>query len=148
MGGVSINRQELRTKVRLVVDALVLEKGFVSPLDVFLRLGKITPKLVEEWRFGRVPYLERVLHGNLSQFSYIISLIREKAREVGWKPSYTAYMRWGKGPKQPLRFSKSGDRNIELHYATHFVPDKPKAPPRLPLSREIRQQNGQEGESG
>lgn len=119
-----MNRQELRKKVRHTVDALILDKGFVSPLDLFLRLGKISPMLIEEWRHGRVPYLERALHGNLAQFSFIMSSLREKAREVDLKPSYTAYMRQGKGPKQPLRFSKSGDPNIELHYATHFVPNK------------------------
>lgn len=138
-----MNRQELRAKVRRIVDDLVSEKGFVSPLDIFLRLEKITPKLVEEWRFGRIPYLERVLHGNLSQFSFIMLLLREKARESDLKPSYTAYMRWGKGSKRPLRFSKSGDPNVELHYATHFVPNKPKAPPQLPHGN---LQNGQGGE--
>ncbi|ETT72314.1 hypothetical protein C173_14790 [Paenibacillus sp. FSL R7-277] len=123
-----MNRLELRTKVRHVVNEIVSEKGFVSPLDVFLRIGKITSKLVEEWRFGRVPYLERVLQGNLSQFSFIMSLLRENARELHLKPSYTAYMRWGKGPKRPLRFSKSGDPNVEKHYATHYVPAKQEVP--------------------
>ncbi|MNB87800.1 hypothetical protein D3C81_1319080 [compost metagenome] len=120
-----MNRLEMRTKVRRTVNDLVLEKGFVSPLDVFLRLGKVTPKQVEEWRYGRVPCLERVLHGNLSQFSFIMLSVREKARELELRPSHTAYMRWGKGPKRPLRFSKSGDPNIELHYATHFLPNTP-----------------------
>ncbi|MNC18209.1 hypothetical protein D3C75_661060 [compost metagenome] len=119
-----MNRQDLRKKVRLAVDALISEKGFVSPLDVFVRLGKIAPGMVEEWYCGRVPYLERVLHGNLAQFSFIMSALREKARETDLRPSYTAYMKRGKGPKQPLRFSKSGDPNIEQHYATHFVPNK------------------------
>lgn len=121
-----MNRLELRKKVHGIVNDLISEKSVVSPLDVFLRLGIITPKLVEEWRFGRVPYLERVLHGNLSQFSYIMSLLRGKARELDLNPSYTAYMRWGKGPKRPLRFSKSGDHNIETSYATHYVLKKPK----------------------
>ena len=128
-----MNRQELRVKVRRAVDELVLEKGVVSPLDVFLRLGKITPKLVEEWRFGRVAYLERVLYGNLSQFSYIMSTIRVKARELDLNQSYTSYARCGKGPRQPLRFSKSSDPKIERYYATHFVMDKKKGMLQLPL---------------
>jgi hypothetical protein len=139
-----MNRQELRSKVRRMVDDLVVDRGFISPLDVFLRLGIITPKLVEEWRFGRVPYLERVLRGNLSQFSFIMSTLREKAREGNLKSSYTAYMRWGKGPKQVLRFSKSGDPNVERHYATHFVLSKPKEPQPSPPGN--LQQNGHGGE--
>ena len=130
-----MNRLEIRTKVRRRVNDLVSEKGFVSPLDVFLRLGTISSKLVEEWRYGRVPYLERVLHGNLSQFSFIMLSLREKARELNLRPSYTAYTSWGKGPKRQLRFSKSGNPNIEISYATHYVLNKPKAPPELPLPR-------------
>jgi hypothetical protein len=141
-----MNRQELRSKVRRVVDELVEDKGFISPLEVFLKLGTITPKLVEEWRFGRVPYLERVLHGNLSQFSFIMSTLREIARERNWKPSYTAYMRWGKGSKQLLRFSKSGDPNVEQCYATHFVLGKPKGLQRLVEPLGSLQKNGYEGE--
>ena len=30
-------------------------------------------------------------------------------------------MRWGKGPKQRLRFTKTGDPTLEEAYATHFV---------------------------
>jgi hypothetical protein len=116
-----MNRQELHKKVRHNVHQLVHEKGYASPLDLFIKMGKISPKLVEEWRFGRIPYLERVLQGNLGQFSFIMAKFRETARELDLKESYTAYMRWGKGPKQPLRFSKSGDPNVEKHYSTHFV---------------------------
>ncbi len=34
---------------------------------------------------------------------------------------WTAYMRWGKGPKQRLQFTKTGDPKLEEAYATHFV---------------------------
>ncbi|WP_082927420.1 hypothetical protein [Paenibacillus oryzisoli] len=67
-----MNRQDLQKKVRHTVHQLAWEKGFVSPLDLFLKMDKISPKLVEEWRFGRVPYLEKVLLGNLGQFSFIM----------------------------------------------------------------------------
>jgi hypothetical protein len=120
-----LNRQELHKKVRHFVQQLTHEKGFVSPLELFIKLEKVSPKLVEEWRFGRVPYLEKVLHGNLAQFSFIMAKLRETAREMDLKESYTAYMKWGKGPKQSLRFSKSGDANIEKHYSTHYVKIKP-----------------------
>ena len=37
------------------------------------------------------------------------------------KPSWTSYNKYGKGPKQKLRFSKSGNEIIENTYSTHFV---------------------------
>lgn len=100
---------------------LIWEKGYASPLDLFLKMEKVSPKLVEEWRLGRVPYLERVLHGNLGQFSFIMKEFRKTAREINLKESYTAYMSWGKGSKRPLRFSKSGNDQVERHYSTHYV---------------------------
>jgi hypothetical protein len=47
----------------------------------------------------------------------------------------TVYVRRGKGPKQRLRFTKSGDPNLEEAYARHFVwpgkgPFHPPAPTR------------------
>jgi hypothetical protein len=121
-----MNRQELHKKVRHTMLQLIHEKGYASPLDLFVKLEMISPELVEEWRFGRVPYLERILHGNLAQFSFILAKFRKTAREMGLKESYTAYMKWGKGTKQLLRFSKSGDIKVERHYSTHFVAKKPK----------------------
>lgn len=124
-----------------MVHQLIWEKGYASTLDLFLKMEKISPKLVEEWRFGRVPYLERVLHGNLGQFSFIMKEFRKTAREMYLKESYKAYMSWGKGPKRPLRFSKSGDSQVEKHYATYYVqPPKPEQAQLKPASEGFNQQ--------
>jgi hypothetical protein len=59
---------------------------------------------LENWRFGRVPNLERVIHCNLEKAERILRLLRFHAEARGLKPSRTYYRRWGKGPKQELRF--------------------------------------------
>ncbi len=136
-----MNRQELQKKVRHTVYQLIWEKGYASPLDLFLKMEKISPKLIEEWRFGRVPYLERVLHGNLAQMSFIMKELRKTAKEMDLKESYTAYMSWGKGRKRPLRFSKSGDSQVERFYSTHYVkPPKVERMELKPLLEGINQQ--------
>lgn len=117
---------------------LIWEKGYASPLDLFLKMEKISPKLVEEWRFGRVPFLERALHGNLGQFSFIMKEFQKTAREMNLKESYTTYMSWGKGKKRLLRFSKSGDYQVERHYSTHYVkPTKPEQAQLKPLQGDL-----------
>ena len=40
---------------------------------------------------------------------------------MNFEPSLTVYNKYGKGSKQKLRFSKSGDFNIEKAYSTHFL---------------------------
>jgi hypothetical protein len=47
-----MNRQVLDKNIHHFTHQLVQEKGYASPLDLFLKLRKISPKLVEEWRFG------------------------------------------------------------------------------------------------
>lgn len=116
-----MNRQELQKKVRYTVHQMIREKGYASPLDLLLKMEKIPSKLVEEWRFGRVPYLERVLQGNLSQLNFILTIFHETARDLELKESLSAYVSWGKGPKRPLRFSRSGNIYTEQLYSTHYV---------------------------
>lgn len=68
-----------------------------------------------------MPYLERVIEYNLFRLSRLLRILRFHAHDPDLKPSATAYMRYGKGAKRPLRFSKTGDARIRAAYSTHFV---------------------------
>lgn len=120
-----MNRVELKGKLHAVMGQLLVEKNYISPLDVLLRMGIVSAKECEDWRFGRVPYLEKVCRMNLSALSYLMSEIQAYARGAGLKASPTVYLKWGgKGEKLPLRFSKSGNPKVEAAYATHYVRKK------------------------
>ncbi|AIF42234.1 hypothetical protein [Virgibacillus sp. SK37] len=106
-------------RVRRFAAELIQEKGYVSPVDLFVKMETLTPKQVEEWRFKRIPYLERVTNGNLSKLNFILKSLRAFAKEQNLKPSITVYKSWGKGPKKQLRFSKSGAPHMEELYSTH-----------------------------
>ena len=82
-------------------------------------------------------YLERVIHCNLSRLSRLLRILRFHAHDLNLKPSLTAYMRWGTGAKQSLRFTKTGDPGLEKSYATHLVrPDKGLLHPPSPIGHE------------
>jgi hypothetical protein len=68
--------------------------------------------------------LERVCKVNLKKLSTINKTIRDCAAKQALKPSWTDYRKWGKGENRRLRFSKSGDENIERSYATHYIGKK------------------------
>ena len=75
-------------------------------------------------------------HG-LHRLSRILRILRFHAHDVKLVLSVTAYMRWGKGPKQRLRFTKTGEPNLEEAYARHFVwPGK--GPFHAPTPKETR----------
>ncbi len=116
-----MNRTELKKKIRVSSIDLLEKKGYVSSADLLIELGFLSLEDYENWRFGRVPYLEKVCRGNLKKLSFIIKELKIFSREKGLKPSWTAYNKWGKGPKKRLQFSKSGDSIIEKGYATHYV---------------------------
>lgn len=111
----------LYPRVVQAVEKLLAKGNVVTPVDVLINVGLLDPKRLEDWRFGRAPCLERVVITNLQQLSLILRILRYYAHDMGLKPSRTAYMRWGKGRKRRLRFTKTGHAPLEEAYSTHFV---------------------------
>ena len=86
-----MNEKELIGKVHSAVYHQCQRRGYAAPVDVLMEVGVLPKQKYEDWRFGRVDYLERVCTVK---------------------------------PVVPLRFSKSGNPEIEKWYATHFVDTK------------------------
>jgi Fe-S-cluster containining protein len=107
--------------VRRAFAEVLRRQGYVSVVDVLVEMRRLRPASLEDWRFGRIPYLERVVEGSLAKLSLIGREIRKVARAQGLSPSLTVYRRWGRGPRRTLRFSKSGLPSIEQAYSTHWV---------------------------
>jgi hypothetical protein len=108
-------------KIVKAVDAELRSRNFVTPIEVCISMGLLERHDVEAWRAGRIPYLEQVVGCNLSKASRILRILRFHAHDLNLKPSMTVYKRKTAGGKIPLRFSKSGEKNIEEAYARHFV---------------------------
>jgi hypothetical protein len=108
-------------RIERVVADLLAKGNVVTPVEVLIGMGLLRPDHLNDWRCGRVPYLERVIECNLIRLSRLLRILRFHAHDLDLKPSATVYMRYGKGPKQRLRFSKTGDTRIEAAYSTHFV---------------------------
>lgn len=100
------------------------EKGYICFVDILIRMDKLTKRDYEAWRCRKVPYLEKVIKVNLVKVAHMLRTLQQNAKKGGLLASKTSYLSWGKGSKEPLRFSKSGDPNIEEAYSTHF--HKPK----------------------
>ena len=116
-----MNDAELKRKVCNAMYEQCKARGYAAPVDVLMDIGVLDKKKYEDWRFGRVYCLERVCQTNLSKLSTALHEMRSYAAKTGLKPSFTFYKQWGAKRTIPLRFSKSGNENIEKAYATHFV---------------------------
>jgi hypothetical protein len=116
-----MNNEDLDKEVKRLVHLNRYEKGYVCSVDILLQLDYLTKKNYEDWRLGRVDYLEKVCNINLSKLTLINKLIRKYSTELDLKSSWTEYNQFGKGIKRRLRFSKSGDKTIEDRYASHYI---------------------------
>ncbi|MGZ8484033.1 MAG: hypothetical protein ACXW6R_08885 [Candidatus Binatia bacterium] len=103
------------------VDAELQAKNFVTPVGVLTSMELLAKGDVENWRAGRIAYLEQVVGCNLAKASRILRILRFHAHDLNLKPSMTVYKRKTAGGKILLRFSKSGEKNLEEAYARHFV---------------------------
>ena len=120
----SLNRNDLIKQMNEASEKVLREKGYICFVDILIRVGKLTTEDYEAWRSRKVPYLEGVIKVNLMKLNHMLKTLRQNAKKGGLLVSKAAYMSYGKGPRTPLRFSKSGDPNIEEAYSTHFY--KPK----------------------
>lgn len=120
MGVMSKQRQSLEDRVERAAASALEDKQFVTAIDVLGGLGWLPQARVDEWRQGRLEYLERGVQANLHKVSRAMHHFRGWAAAGGLTPSETAYI--ARTPdRRPLRFSASGDPGIELAYRTHWV---------------------------
>lgn len=137
VGVANFRDDRLYPKIERAVASILAKGKVVAPVEVLIVMGLLKPDDFEAWRRGRIPYLERVIGCNLARLSRLLRILRFHAHELKLMPSGTAYLRWGKGPKQPLRFTKTGDAQLEKACTTHFVwPGK--GPFHPPISNENR----------
>lgn len=113
-------QSNLRRRVVRAAEAALTERKFVTAIDVLVGVGWLEPRRVDEWRQGRVPYLEAAVIANLGKISTAMKEFRRWAQMRGLMPSETAYVARSRS-RHPLRFSKSGDPQIERAYRTHWV---------------------------
>ena len=110
----------LERPVLSAANAALDRNGFVAPIDVLTGLGWLRTEHAEAWRRGRVPYLERVTVASLGKLSRALRILRRWAQQRGLQPRETVYVSWTKS-RHRLRFTKTGDQNLERVYRTHWI---------------------------
>jgi len=114
-------KDPLYPKVARAVEQILARGKVVAAVDVLIHMNVLAPERLEDWRRGRVPYLERVIEGNLTRLGRFLRILGFHAHELNLVPSMTVYTSWGKGARRQLRFTKTGHRKIEEAYSRHFV---------------------------
>ena len=108
-------------RVEESVLAILASSKFVAPVDVLVGMKALRSEDLAAWRLGRIPFLEQVIAGNLARLRRFLRILGFYCHELNLQASSTAYVKWGKGPRILLRFTKTGDARLEHIYARHFV---------------------------
>ena len=82
-----MNNVDLEKEVKRLVNSNRYGKGYVCAVDVLLQLGYHTKDDYEDWRFGRIDYLEKVCKVNLGKLTFINKLIGKYSSELDLKSS-------------------------------------------------------------
>jgi hypothetical protein len=114
------NMKQLQQRVERAAEAALAQEKYVCPIDVLVGIGWLQQPVLDQWRQGRIPSLERGVEVNLHKVSTAMHLFRSWAIRRRLVPSETAYLARNRGG-QPLRFSVSGQEGIERAYRTHWV---------------------------
>lgn len=119
-----MNDGELKHKVNVAMFELMKSTGIIAPVDVLMSIGVLSKVDYEKWRHGKIDCLERVCKINLRKLSTVMREMRAFAKKNELKASWTYYHGWAGNKKSKLRFSMSGNENIERSYATHYISHK------------------------
>lgn len=112
------NLTDIKKRVVQTAETVLCKQQYVSPIDIFIGIGWLQPIHVQDWRKGKIPYLEKVIQGDLGKISFAMKCFRKWATEKKLKPSKTVYLLRTKSPQKEAVFSKSGNFNIEKAYIT------------------------------
>lgn len=115
------NRRDIEKCVIQTAETVLYRQQYVSPVDIFVGLGWLQPVHVQEWRKGRILYLEKVIQCNLGKISFVMKCFGKWARGKNLESSQIIYLLRTKGPHREAVFSKSGNPSIEKAYRTHYV---------------------------
>lgn len=96
----SFRRDPMYPQVERAVAAILASSKVVAPVDVIVQLGWLSTADLENWRFGRVPYLERVIRCNLTRLSRFLRILGFHCHELNLTASQTAYVKWARAGRQ------------------------------------------------
>jgi hypothetical protein len=100
---------KLTARVERAAGKVLARDSMITYPELFIEMGILDRRDLEQWYKGRVPYLERVIQSNLTKLARIQTAIRMYGREHGLKRSL-------RGAKRGRRYSKTGCPFVEEEY--------------------------------
>ena len=86
-------------KISRAVEMILAKDKVVRPVDVLVGMHLLSRDDLDAWRFGRVPYLEKVIDCNLTRLSRLLRILRFHVHDLN---RVIAFHRWLEGTGQDV----------------------------------------------
>lgn len=114
------DRGTLAERIADAAEAALAAQAYVCCVDVMERIGWLYPDAAKRWRIGQIECLEDATQANPSRISEAMQLFQAWAEAKGLIANETPYV--ARTPqREALRFSRSGDAEVERSYRTHWL---------------------------
>ncbi|WP_121161121.1 DUF2293 domain-containing protein [Micromonospora pisi] len=111
---------KLERRVVAAAQAALTRHRYVTPLALLSALGWLPGDVVDRWRQGRIPELERGAAVSPSRLLEALEIFVRWARVEGLSPGEVDYLAATRD-RRPLRFTTGGDPEVERAYRTHWT---------------------------
>jgi hypothetical protein len=118
--GRRLTKPSLATRVVSAAEAALAEQQYASFVDVLIGLGWLHPVHIDQWRKGRLAYLEQILSIGADRVDSARRIFEDWVAQRGLVPSETPYVSASRD-RRPLRFTEDGDEAAERAYRTHWA---------------------------
>jgi hypothetical protein len=117
------NKRPLVERVHEAAEAALARQKYVSLIDVLGGIRWLDGGAVHRWRLGQIECIEEAIQAHPSSLAEAKELFVSWAAGRGLAPSEVQYV--ARTPqRQALRFTRSGDTNVEELYRIHWVSPK------------------------
>lgn len=86
------NMKQLQARAERAAEVALAQKKYVRPIDVLVGIRWLPQPVLDQWRQGRLPSLERGIEVNMHKLSTSMHLFRSWATSRGLVPSETTYV--------------------------------------------------------
>ena len=120
------SKPTIEERAVLSAERALASQKFVSAVDVLVNMGFVAATHAENWRKGRLDYLEQFIQASPNKVARALATFHRWAKERGLTPSESRYVVEGRAGTRELRFTATGEPEAERAYRTQYLaPDLP-----------------------
>jgi hypothetical protein len=115
------NQNQTKERVEQAAEIVLNNQGYVCPIDVLVQMRLLDPVHVQEWKQGKIPYLEDAIYCNADKFVFAMQCFNAWSwlSEKGLEPREIVYYGMTRD-QRALQFTENGGADYERFFRIHY----------------------------